>query len=103
MIVIRSVPTWISKDHLDASVRKIIDIIVTTENFDKEKYIDRIAASVACKMSIKAHDHLELDEMEKLLDELGKCENPFNCAHGRPTIISYSKYELERMFKRILD
>ena len=73
------------------------------EDFDDEKFIDRVAAGVACKASVKAHDVLSKEEMIDLLEQLKKTKNPFACAHGRPTIISYSFYELEKMFKRIKD
>ena len=55
---------------------------------------------MACKISIKANTNLTLLEMQKLLDDLNKCKNPYNCPHGRPTIIFYSIYELEKLFKR---
>ena len=51
-------------------------------------------------MSIKANTSLTLLEMENLIDDLRKCENPYNCPHGRPTMITYQKSELEKLFKR---
>ena len=102
-IIVRSHPYWLPKDYAYDSINKIIDIIINSEDFNSEKFIDRIAAGVACKASIKAHDPISLTDMEDLLDRLRKCKNPFNCAHGRPTIISYSYYELEKMFKRVMN
>ena len=58
---------------------------------------------MACRMSIKANDYITLEEAEYVLDNLRKCDNPFNCPHGRPTIITYTKYELEKMFKRVMN
>ena len=55
---------------------------------------------MACKMSIKGNDARSIEDMEYLLNELVKTNNPYTCPHGRPTIISYSKYDLEKMFKR---
>ena len=101
-LVIRSVPIWLPSNHLEEAVRRIIDIIVNTEKFSKEKYIEKIAITLACKMSIKANDHIELSSQEILLDRLSKCENPFTCPHGRPTIITYQKYDLEKLFKRAM-
>ena len=102
-LVVRSVPIWLPSSHLEEALRKIIDIIVNTEKFSKEKYIEKIAITLACKMSIKANDHIELSSQEILLDRLSKCENPFTCPHGRPTIITYQKYDLEKLFKRAAD
>ena len=102
-IVIRSHPYWLPENRADDCIRKIIDIIISCEDFDDEKFIDRVAAGVACKASVKAHDVLSQEEMIDLLEQLRNTKNPFACAHGRPTIISYSFYELEKMFKRIKD
>ena len=55
---------------------------------------------MACKMSIKANTAITIEEMEKLINDLRKCKNPFNCPHGRPTVIYYSKNDLEKLFKR---
>jgi len=55
---------------------------------------------VSCKMSIKANTYIDKPSMESLINDLRKCENPYNCPHGRPAIIHFSIYELERMFKR---
>jgi len=99
-LIIRSIPVWIPENKKEEAVRKIIDIITSTEDFSSIKFSEKIAITLACKMSIKANDHIELETMELLLDRLRKCDNPFTCPHGRPTIITYSKYELEKMFKR---
>lgn len=60
------------------------------------------AASMSCKAAVKGKNHLSRAEAEALIDELLKLENPYHCPHGRPTIISMSKYEIERKFKRIV-
>lgn len=59
-------------------------------------------ATMACKAAVKGNMRLSRPEMEALIDELLSLENPYNCPHGRPTIISMSKYELEKKFKRIV-
>ena len=71
-------------------------------NFDLERFNDTISAMMACKASIKANDPVSVEEAEVLIEKLKKCENPFNCAHGRPTIIHYPKYELDKLFKRVV-
>ena len=77
-------------------------IIKSGANFDVMKFRDRAAAMLACKMSIKANEHISIEEMRKLIERLRETDNPFTCPHGRPTIISYSKYELQKMFKRVM-
>ena len=59
-------------------------------------------ASMACKAAVKGNHKLSIHEMEALIDELLTLENPYHCPHGRPTIISMSKYEIEKKFKRIV-
>jgi len=99
-LLIRSVPVWLTKSNIEVALRKIFDIITVREDFRLDRYLDHIAATVACKASIKANDHIELSSMEVLLERLRSCENPFTCPHGRPTIITCSKYDLEKLFKR---
>ena len=59
-------------------------------------------ASMACKSAVKGNTALSLQEAKELIDELLTLENPYHCPHGRPTIISMSKYEIEKKFKRIV-
>lgn len=101
--IIRSHPTWLPKGNEEVAIRKIIDLIVVKErNFDRLKFNDRVAMTVSCKASIKANDNISLEEMENLISRLRKCKNPYTCPHGRPTIIFYSNYELEKLFKRAM-
>ena len=102
-LVVRSHPTWIPEYAKEEAIRKIIDIIITEEEFSELKFSDRVSMTMACKMSIKGNDAITLQDMEYLLNKLIKTDNPYTCPHGRPTIISYSKYDLEKMFKRALD
>ena len=59
-------------------------------------------ATMACKAAVKGNHAMSFEEAEKLIDELLELKNPYACPHGRPTIISMSKYELEKKFKRIV-
>ncbi len=102
-ILIRSHPYWLPEYALEEAIRKIIDIVISEKEFDPYKFTEKIAITLACKMSIKANDHLEMPAMEDLLDRLRDTDNPFTCPHGRPTIITYSKYELEKMFMRSME
>ena len=101
-IVIRKHPKWINKKYSEEILRKIIEIIITENKFEKDKFNDRLAALTACRMSIKAHDYISLEEANKLLEELLTCDNPYHCPHGRPVMINYSYYELEKLFKRVV-
>ena len=64
--------------------------------------INKIMASVACKSAVKGGDVISREEMDKILDELLTLENPYHCPHGRPTMFSLSRTELEKKFKRIV-
>ena len=102
-IAIRAHPVWLPEYALDEAIRKIIEIIITEEDFSELKFSDRISMTMACKMSIKGNDAITLNDMEYLLNKLVQTDNPYTCPHGRPTIIKYTKYDLEKMFKRALD
>ena len=101
-IIVRSHPKWIGDKYTTEKLRKIIEIIIKEKEFSKEKFNEKIAITLACKMSIKANDFISLEEAEKLLETLLDCKNPYTCPHGRPTIINYSYYELEKLFKRAM-
>ncbi len=97
-------PTWILENHEEESVRKIIDLVIINKSaFDPVKFNESIAITLACKMSIKANMRISHEAQEELLNELVLCDNPYNCPHGRPTIIKFSIYDLERMFKRVMN
>ena len=94
-------PTWINKGFEVQTIKHIFEMIIRDEkNFSLEKFIDNVAKMVSCKMSIKGNTRINIEEMESLINDLRKCNNPFNCPHGRPTIIHFTIYELEKMFKR---
>ena len=59
-------------------------------------------ASMACKAAVKGNNTLSYEEADRLIEQLLELDNPYNCPHGRPTIISMSKYEIEKKFKRII-
>ena len=101
--IVRSHPTWFFEGYEREAIEKIIAITLEKGEFDKEKFIYKTASTMACKMSIKANDYLDLDTAKILLDNLRGCDNPFTCPHGRPTIITYSNYDLERLFKRAMN
>lgn len=100
-IIVKSAPTWLPKDYEEEAIRKIVDLVIMCEkDFTIAKFNDSLAKMVSCKMSIKANTNITIQEMENLISDLRKCDNPFNCPHGRPTIIFYSTAEIEKLFKR---
>ena len=101
--VIKSHPTWFKEGLEELFIRNVLEKIITmNKNFDLERFNDSISAMMACKASIKANTEISLEEMQKIIDDLETCKNPYNCAHGRPTIIHYPTYELEKLFKRVM-
>ncbi|RHU84417.1 DNA mismatch repair endonuclease MutL [Clostridiaceae bacterium OM08-6BH] len=72
-----------------------------TRSGNSESLMDKVA-SMSCKAAVKGNHQMSAMEAKALIDELLSLENPYNCPHGRPTIISMSKYELEKKFKRIV-
>ena len=93
--------TWFPLGREVECMNKIIELILYKEkDFSLEKFNDNLAKMVSCKMSVKGNTDISFDMMEEILNGLRKCKNPFNCPHGRPTIIEFTIYELERMFKR---
>ena len=102
-IVIKSHPTWLTKNFENDNLKTIVDLVILNhKKFNKDRFLDSLAKMVSCKMSIKANEHLSKEQMEQLLNDLVKCDNPYNCCHGRPSIMKFTNYELEKMFKRVI-
>lgn len=100
-IVIKAHPTWLPKGYEEEAIRRIIELVVSFENkFSIEKFNESVATMMSCKLAIKANEFVSEEEINKLIDDLKNCDNPFNCPHGRPTIVFHSNYDLEKMFKR---
>lgn len=100
-IIIKAHPTWLPKGYETEAIKRIMELISTLESkFSIEKFNEAIATMMSCKMAIKANEYVSEEEIHELLNRLRNCHNPFNCPHGRPTIIYYSNYDLEKLFKR---
>ena len=80
----------------------ILDEMLGSNNKNVYSLKDHDLATMACKAAVKANDRLEEVESRAMISELLKLQNPFHCPHGRPVIISMTKYELEKKFKRIV-
>lgn len=101
--IIKEHPTWLKQGYEEESIKKIFEVLIDQErNFSIEKFNEKTAITLSCKMAIKANTNISILEMESLINDLRKCENPYTCPHGRPTTIFYSNYELEKMFKRAM-
>ena len=103
-IIIKEHPTWLKEGYEEESINKIFDSIISIgSKFDRVKFNEHIAITLACKMSIKANTRISEEAMEEILNELVKTDNPYNCPHGRPTIIKFTIYDIEKMFKRAMN
>lgn len=101
--IVKEHPTWIKEGYEIESIKKIVEVLISEEkNFSIEKFREKAAIMLSCKMAIKANMNISINEMEALINDLRKCDNPYTCPHGRPTTIFYSNYELEKMFKRAM-
>lgn len=99
---VKSHPSWLKEGYEEESIRKIFELIGEfKDNFDRVKFNEAAAIRLACKMSVKANTNIGYTEQEELINKLFKCEFPYTCPHGRPTIIKYPIYELEKLFKRV--
>lgn len=98
-VIIRGVPDFMNMEEAEIFARNVIED--TDENVDirNQVAIDKLITK-SCKSAVKANDYLTDEEVSSLLNTLRNCKNPYSCPHGRPTIIKFSKYEMERMFKR---
>lgn len=102
-IVIKTHPTWLLQGYEKESIEKLVDLLINDYNIDRVKFNDSIAKTLACKMSVKGNTRINSEQMQSIIDDLVLCDNPYNCPHGRPTIITFTKYELEKMFKRVMN
>lgn len=101
-IRITSHPSWLKEGYEEESINKIFELIIEiSDKFDRVKFNEAAATRLACKMSVKANTNITYLEQEELLNRLFKCDFPYTCPHGRPTIIKYPIYELEKLFKRV--
>ncbi|MFA8438716.1 DNA mismatch repair endonuclease MutL [Pueribacillus sp. YX66] len=100
--IVRSHPSWFPNGKEEETIRSIVELLLEEKTFDMKKIREDTAIMMACKKSIKANHYLRQDEMVSLLQSLRRCREPYTCPHGRPVIIHFSTYELEKMFKRVM-
>ena len=100
-IIIKAHPTWIPRGFEEKVLNNLVEqVIQKQKDFRIEKFNEEAIKMLSCKMAIKANTNMSLEEMENIINDLRKCKNPYNCCHGRPSIIFYSRGELDKMFKR---
>ena len=99
--IVNSYPVWFPSEQVEEIIKDIIEYVIQHKKIDIAKFREEAAIMMSCKKSIKANHYLKINEMADLIQQLGEVEDPFTCPHGRPVIINFSNYELERLFKRI--
>ncbi|MEN2766368.1 DNA mismatch repair endonuclease MutL [Ornithinibacillus xuwenensis] len=100
--IIRSYPNWFPKGFEEEVIREMIEQIMQDERINIEAIREEAAILMSCKRSIKANHYLNHDDMFRLLEDLRGTTDPFTCPHGRPIIVHFTTYELEKMFKRVM-
>jgi len=100
--LVRSHPQWFPKGEEKETIEEMIEQLLSMKKVDIKLLREEAAIMMSCKGSIKANRHLRNDEIQSLLDELRTTSDPFTCPHGRPIIVHYSSYEMEKMFKRVM-
>lgn len=100
--VVREHPSWFPKGQEQEIIEDLIEQVLTTKKADVKKLREDAAIMMSCKKSIKANHYLTKEQMDVLLSDLRKADNPFTCPHGRPVLIHFTSYEVEKMFKRVM-
>ncbi|MGG5253697.1 DNA mismatch repair endonuclease MutL [Neobacillus sp. SM06] len=100
--IVRSHPQWFPKGEEKETIEEMIEQLLAMKKVDIKKLREEAAIMMSCKGSIKANRHLRNDEIQALLNDLRKASDPFTCPHGRPILIHYSIYDMEKMFKRVM-
>lgn len=98
---VSAIPIWMQQVNVKQYAEMMVEQLINKGKVDPMELRSYAVASLACKASIRANHPLTIESMQDLINELYRCENPHNCPHGRPTIIKYTIYELEKAFKRV--
>ena len=98
--VIKEIPTFMTISEAEDFAKEFIDSVSDGTKMLNTVVINKLITK-SCKAAVKANDKLSMEEMKALITQLSACKNPFSCPHGRPTFIRLSKYEVEKMFKRV--
>jgi len=100
--ILRQLPLWMKKIDENIFVDEMIQSVLHKNELNVIDLQEHAIATLSCKASLKANTYLSLSDMQTIFDNLMRCDNPYVCPHGRPTILFYSEYELEKLFKRVV-
>ena len=101
--VIKAVPAMVDEKEIKPLILEILETaLVKKDRFSKKDWLENSLILMACHSAIRANLNLKPIEIEKLLADLEQCENPRHCPHGRPIAITWSKNQIEKLFKRVL-
>ncbi|MDM7863246.1 DNA mismatch repair endonuclease MutL [Staphylococcus borealis] len=100
--IVNSYPVWFPKAEAEEIIQDMVELVLNDKKISVKKMREDAAIMMSCKKSIKANHYLKNNEMADLIDQLREAEDPFTCPHGRPIIINFSNYELEKLFKRVM-
>ncbi len=100
--IVKELPFWMKNVDEKIFIDQMIDQLIQNNKVDVVEMQEHAIATLSCKASLKANLHLSTLAMQELVDNLMCCENPYVCPHGRPTIIKYRSYDLEKLFKRVV-
>ena len=101
-LVVRSIPVWAQKLDAKLIVETILHQIILDNKVNIGKLRESVAITMSCKGSIKANQYINDYEIKELLQSLCYCQQPYTCPHGRPIIVKITKYEIEKLFKRVM-
>ncbi|MBW4080387.1 DNA mismatch repair endonuclease MutL [Paenibacillus sp. S150] len=100
--LVRSLPYWFPEGDEKAVIEEMAEWVLSERSIDLAKLREKSSILCSCKASIKANQKLTEHEVESLLSRLAACRQPYTCPHGRPIVISFSSYDLEKLFKRVM-
>lgn len=100
--LVRSHPFWFPKGEEKAIIEEMAEWVLNERTIDIAKLRETSSIMCSCKASIKANQKLTEQEAMTLIQRLGACRQPYTCPHGRPIVVSFSAYDLEKMFKRVM-
>ncbi|HFI0120830.1 TPA: DNA mismatch repair endonuclease MutL [Streptococcus suis] len=99
--ILREHPIWMKEEEIESGIYEMCDMLLLTDQVSIKQYRAELAIMMSCKRSIKANHALEDYSARDLLRQLSHCQNPYNCPHGRPVLVHFSKSDMEKMFRRI--
>lgn len=101
-LVVRTIPVWVQNLDAKLIVETILQQIIYDNKVDIGKLRESVAIMMSCKGSIKANQYINEHEIKQMLVDLCLCDQPYTCPHGRPIIVKLTKYEIEKLFKRVM-